>query len=280
MTGRALDQKQIDFYVENGYLAVPDVLTADEVAELRGTTDELVAASRSVAEHTDVFELEPGHTADKPRVRRIKTPHLQHPTYDRTLRHPKIVDIADQLIGPGVRFQNTKLNMKSAGFGSPVEWHQDWAFYPHTNDDLLAIGVAIDNLNEENGGLLVVPGSHTGQIHSHHQHGYFVGAVTDTEIDPSKVVRLEVPAGGITVHHVRLLHGSAPNRSELLRRLMLLELCAVDAWSLVDFKGLEEIEKRVLRGSLDLTARLKDVPVRMPFPTPRGRAASTICGRR
>ena len=265
-----LDQKQIDFYHYAGYLGVPDVLSADEVEELRRTTDEFVANSREVSEHDDVYDLEPGHTADEPRVRRIKMPHLQHPSYDRAMRHPKIVQIADQLIGPGIRSRGTKLNMKSAGFGSPVEWHQDWAFYPHTNDDVLAVGIAIDELNEENGGLLVVPGSHTGPIHDHHENGYFVGAVTDTEIDPADSVRIDVPAGGITIHHVRTLHGSAPNRSGSPRRLMLIEICANDAWPLVDYKGLDDMETHLLSGSVTITPRLKDVPVRMPHPSYEG----------
>ena len=265
-----LDQKQIDFYHNVGYLGVPDVLSADEVEELRRTTDEFVANSREVSEHDDVYDLEPGHTADEPRVRRIKMPHLQHPSYDRAMRHPKIVQIADQLIGPGIRSRGTKLNMKSAGFGSPVEWHQDWAFYPHTNDDVLAVGIAIDELNEENGGLLVVPGSHTGPIHDHHENGYFVGAVTDTEIDPADSVRIDVPAGGITIHHVRTLHGSAPNRSGSPRRLMLIEICANDAWPLVDYKGLDDMETHLLSGSVTITPRLKDVPVRMPHPSYEG----------
>ena len=265
-----LDQKQIDFYHNQGYLGVPDVLSADEVEELRRTTDEFVANSRELSEHDDVYDLEPGHTADEPRVRRIKMPHLQHPSYDRAMRHPKIVHIADQLIGPGIRSRGTKLNMKSAGFGSPVEWHQDWAFYPHTNDDVLAVGIAIDELNEENGGLLVVPGSHTGPIHDHHENGYFVGAVTDNEIDPADSVRIDVPAGGITIHHVRTLHGSAPNRSGSPRRLMLIEICANDAWPLVDYKGLDDMETHLLSGSVTITPRLKDVPVRMPHPSYEG----------
>ena len=265
-----LDQKQIDFYHDVGYLGVPDVLSADEVEELRRTTDECVANSREVSEHDDVYDLEPGHTADEPRVRRIKMPHLQHPAYDRAMRHPKIVQIVDQLIGPGIRSRGTKLNMKAAGFGSPVEWHQDWAFYPHTNDDILAVGIAIDELNEENGGLLVVPGSHTGPTHDHHENGYFVGAVTDTEIDPADTVRIDVPAGGITIHHVRTLHGSAPNRSGSPRRLMLIEICANDAWPLVDYKGLDDMETHLLSGSVTITPRLKDVPVRMPHPSYEG----------
>ena len=265
-----LDQKQIDFYHNKGYLGVPDVLSADEVEEVRRTTDEFVANSREVSEHDDVYDLEPGHTADEPRVRRIKMPHLQHPSYDRAMRHSKIVQIADQLIGPGIRSRGTKLNMKSAGFGSPVEWHQDWAFYPHTNDDVLAVGIAIDELNEENGGLLVVPGSHTGPIHDHHENGYFVGAVTDTEIDIADSVLIDVPAGGITIHHVRTLHGSAPNRSGSPRRLMLIEICANDAWPLVDYKGLDDMETHLLSGSVTITPRLKDVPVRMPHPSYEG----------
>ena len=43
-----------------------------------------------------------------------------------------------------------KINMKSAGFGSPVEWHQDWAFYPHTNQNVLAVGILLDDMNSDN----------------------------------------------------------------------------------------------------------------------------------
>ena len=46
--------------------------------------------------------------------------------------------------GPNVRHQNIKLNIKAAEYGSPVEWHQDWAFYPHTNQGVLAAAVMID----------------------------------------------------------------------------------------------------------------------------------------
>ena len=51
---------------------------------------------------------------------------------------------------------------------SPVEWHYDWAFYPCTNDDFLVVGVCIDDMNEENGCLMVMPGSHKGKIYDHH----------------------------------------------------------------------------------------------------------------
>jgi ectoine hydroxylase-related dioxygenase (phytanoyl-CoA dioxygenase family) len=262
-----LTAKQVQAYHDSGYLAVPGVLSSTEVAELQRVTDELVEASRSVTAHTDRYDLEPSHTATEPRVRRIKNPNLHHEAYDRTLRHPAIVDIVDQLIGPGVRYQSTKLNMKSAGYGSPVEWHQDWAFYPHTNDDILAVGVAIDAMTEANGGMLAVSGSHRGPVYDHHQNGYFVGAITDREVNPDQVVQLAVPAGGISLHHVRTVHGSVPNRSSRPRRLLLLELCAIDAWPLMNMPGLEAFDARILRGSPTVTPRMKAAPVRIPLPT-------------
>ena len=261
-----LSSRQVQSYRDHGYLAVPGVLSAAEVAELQLVTDELVDASRGVAAHTDVYDLEPGHSAAEPRVRRIKSPDRQHEVYARTLRHPAILDLVEQLIGPGVRYRSTKLNLKSAGYGSPVEWHQDWAFYPHTNDDILAVGVCIDAMSDANGGLLVVPGSHRGPLYDHHQDGWFVGAITGAEVDSAQVAQLEVPAGGISLHHVRTVHGSVPNRSPRPRRLLLLELCAVDAWPLLDMPGLEAFDARILRGSATVTPRLEAAPVRIPLP--------------
>ena len=155
-----LNDTQIEQYREKGYVGVEGVLSADEVASLRRVTDEFVERSRGISESDDVFDLEPGHSADEPRLRLLKSPINAHEVYDQTIRHDNILDIVAQLIGPAIRTNGNKLNMKSGGFGSPVEWHQDWAFYPHTNDDLLAVGVCIDDMSEENGCLLVVPGSH------------------------------------------------------------------------------------------------------------------------
>ena len=130
-----------------------------------------------------------------PRLRRLKTPSLQHPVYDHALRHERILDIVAQLIGPAIRYNGEKLNIKSAAFGSPVQWHQDWAFYPHTNDDLLAVGVALDDMSLENGALMVIPGSQKGPIYDHHQNGMFVGAVTDRRFRAEGAVAVEVKAG-------------------------------------------------------------------------------------
>ena len=123
-----LTAEEVAFYHENGFIVVENVLSDDELAALRRVTDEFVERSRSVSQHTDVFDLERDHSPERPRLRRIKNPNLHHEVYDQTLRHDGILDIVEQLIGPGLRFNTTKLNMKEPDHGSAVEWHQDWAF--------------------------------------------------------------------------------------------------------------------------------------------------------
>ncbi|MEA2855102.1 MAG: hypothetical protein QOE02_5123, partial [Rhodospirillaceae bacterium] len=82
--------------------------------------------------------------------------------------------------------------MKSAGYGSPVEWHQDWAFYPHTNDDVLATGIYLDDCDIDNGPLMVLPGTHRGPTFDHHAQGRFCGAMNpaDCDLDFAKAVPL------------------------------------------------------------------------------------------
>ncbi len=260
-----LTPDQIGTYREQGYLAVRNVFTADEVRELQQVTDEFVERSRGVTEHTDVFDLEPGHSAAEPRLRRLKAPHRRHPAYDRALRNDVVLTAVRQLVGDAVRYQNTKLNLKSPEFGSPVEWHQDWAFYPHTNDDVLAVGIAVDDMLLENGCLMVVPGSHRGPVLDHHHDGVFAGAVAPDGL-AEQAVPIELHAGDISIHHARLLHGSAPNRSQRPRRFLLFEYAAADAWPLVGFPGWEQFNDRLLCGEPTATPRLEPVPVRIPLP--------------
>ena len=261
-----LPQAEINAYHENGYLVVNNVLNDAEVQELRKVTDYFVDQSRAFSEHTDVFDLEPGHTAAEPRLRRLKSPVQQHEIYDQIMRHAGILDIVEELMGPGVRTNGNKLNMKSPQFGSPIEWHQDWAFYPHTNDDLLAVGVCMDDCLVENGCMLVIPGSHKGPILDHNQDGHFCGAVTEEVKNADEAVPMEVYAGGISLHHVRTLHASALNTSPYPRRLLLFQMRALDAWPLMGFGDWEDFNSNILRGEPTNKARVTDVPVRMPLP--------------
>src|SRR6476659_4605109 len=178
-----LTDRQIEDYRRDGYLVIPRLIKGGQLAELRALTDRIVAEARGVAANDDLYDLEPSHSASLPRVRRLKPAIFKRYAFFHALvREPGIVAILQQLLGPSVRQYGGKLNMKSAGYGSPVEWHQDWAFYPHTNDDVLATGIYLDDCDLQNGPLLVVPGTHKGPVYDHHANGYFVGAM-NPEID-------------------------------------------------------------------------------------------------
>jgi len=264
-----LTDQEVAQYHREGFIVVPDVISEEDLAELRKVTEEFVEASRQTLEHTDVFDLEPGHSASQPRLRRIKTPHLQHPVYARMVKHPKIVAVLQRLWGPNIRFDLSKLNLKAAGFGSSLEWHQDWAFYPHTNEDLAAVGIMIDDFKPDNGSMLVIPGSHTGPIYNHHAKGHFVGGIDPVEsgIDFSKSVMCTGKAGSITVHHVRLLHGSSANTSGRPRRFLLHQYRAADAWPLILPPTSWEPWTSLLVAGVDtLEPRMTAVPVRLPYP--------------
>ncbi|MGF6228340.1 phytanoyl-CoA hydroxylase [Inquilinus ginsengisoli] len=263
-----IKDEEVAAYRRDGVLVVEDVLDAAQLAEARRVVDEFIAGSREVTAHNDVYDLEPGHTPEAPRVRRIKTPHKHHPLFWDIARLPRLVAILQRLLGPGVRLHGSKINLKSPQFGSPVEWHQDWAFYPHTNDDMLAVGVMLDDCTVENGAMLVLPDTHRGPVHDHHSDGYFCGAM-DPEacgLDFSKAVSAVGRAGSMSFHHVRAVHGSAQNTSDKPRVLLLYEFAAADAWPLSGVPDLAAFDSRLVAGEPTITPRLADVPVRMPLP--------------
>ena len=264
-----ISEQDVAFYEDNGYLVVPDVLSADEVAELRRVTEDFVEAARHVTEHDEIYDLEDSHSAAEPRVRRIKAPHAHHEAYARMVAHPNILAVLQALWGPSIRFDVSKLNLKAAGYGAPVEWHQDWAFYPHTNDDLCAVGIMIDDVDETNGPLMVIPGSHKGPVLDHHADGFFCGAIDPErgEVDFGEAVKLTGSAGSITIHHARAIHGSATNTSGKPRRLLLHQYRAADAWPLLGKdQPWEAFRGHLLCGEDTIEPRMTDVPVRLPLP--------------
>ncbi len=263
-----LNSAQIEQYKKLGYLVVPNVLDGKLLAEVRKAVDEIVAGAATLTQHNDVYDLEDTHTRTVPRVRRIKTPHKHFPLFAELTRHQRITDILADLLGPHIRLHGSKLNMKSAGFGAAVEWHQDWAFYPHSNDDVLATGLYLDDCELDNGPLLVLPGTHKGPVFDHHSNGFFAGTM-DPELktlDYASAVALTGSAGSMTIHHVRTVHGSALNTSNKPRRLLLHEYAAVDAWPLLGIASLDDFNGRIVRGQPTIEPRLADVPVRMPLP--------------
>lgn len=268
-----LTPDQVGFYRDQGYLLVENMLPPAQLDAMRAKTAELTEKSRAVRATDDVFELEDDHSPERPRLQRIKAPHTVDPVYMAPLVDPRMLTVLKQLLGPSVRLQNSKLNLKAVG-GSPVEWHQDWAFYPYTNDDVLAIGVMLDAMTPDNGPLMVVPGTHKGEVYDHHRDGYFTGAVDRGLVEKllPNAVPFHAPAGSVSFHHARTLHGSDINRSGGDRRLLLFEVMAGDAWPLAGtaskFTTLEEWQGRLLCGEEPAQPRLSPAPVRIPLPQP------------
>lgn len=265
-----LTEKQVASYRENGFLVVENVFDAGTLDRIRSVIAGLVQKAAGVKTHNEVYDLEPTHTPENPRVRRIKTPHKVDPLFMEVVKQPRVVSVLQALLGKNVRLHGSKLNVKAPKYGSPVEWHQDWAFYPHTNDDVLAIGVMLDDVEEENGPLLVLPGTHrVDKVWDHHLDGRFCGAMDPTktpDLDYSKAVPCVGKAGSCSFHHVRLVHGSAQNTSNKPRQLLLYECTAADAWPLLNFKDLDEFNSRMICGEPTLEPRFEKVPVRMPLP--------------
>ncbi|KNG95624.1 phytanoyl-CoA dioxygenase family protein [Pseudaestuariivita atlantica] len=269
-----LTQAQIDTYNTDGCLVLPAHIPETWLARLRDEIARFEDEARGMTASNDRLDLEDSHTPDAPRLRRIKLPHTISDVVRELMYDDLILGPARDLIGPDLRLHTTKLNMKSAGYGAAVEWHQDYAFYPHTNDDILAIGVCIDDMAPENGPLQVFPGSHRGPVYDHHVNGVFAGAMNpaDHGLNVKNARQLTGPAGSLSIHHGRALHGSALNTSDRPRRILFYEMMAADAFpimgSMTRWEGIADYDTRMLCGTPTLQPRLKDIPIRIPQPQP------------
>ena len=275
----ALTSEQVAFYGEHGYLVLESRIPREVISGLRDEISRFEEEARGMTESNDRLDLEDSHSPEKPRVRRIKLPHMISPVVRDLMHSDHVLAPVRDLIGPDLRLHTTKLNMKSAGYGAAVEWHQDFAFYPHTNDDVLAVGVIIDDMGLENGPLMVFPGTHMGPIFDHHVDGVFAAAMdlAAAGLNADDAVPLTGPAGSISLHHARIVHGSALNTSGRDRRLLFYECMAADAFpvmgSMTSFSSLEEYDVRMLCGAPTIEPRLEPVPVRIPLPLPEARGS-------
>ncbi|HUF20605.1 MAG TPA: phytanoyl-CoA dioxygenase family protein, partial [Burkholderiales bacterium] len=95
-----ISSKQVESYRENGYLVVENVLDAETLDRVRAVTAELVARAKGLTTHNEIYDLEPTHMPDEPRVRRIKTPHKWHPLFWEIARSPRMAEVLKALLGP------------------------------------------------------------------------------------------------------------------------------------------------------------------------------------
>jgi len=276
-----ISDKQIQQYKRDGFIFIENALTAEQLQTMQSVTAKLIEQSASLTQSNDQYDLDTGHSTGNPRLTRIKLPHLLNPIFSEVLRSDRILNLIKPLLGTeNIRLHTSKLNTKEPGGGQAVEWHQDWAFYPHTNDDLLAVGILLEDVDEQNGPLQAIAGTHRGPVLDHSNNGVFCGAIdpSDPLFDKTKAVSLTGRAGSLSIHHVRTLHGSAPNNSNRARKILFYECGAADAWPLngssSTYTGMSqeliwnEMKSRIIAGEQPKTARLADVPVLMPVPPP------------
>jgi phytanoyl-CoA hydroxylase len=260
----------VDHYNRHGYVTIPGLLSADDLARLRGGTDRISALAVGQTEDNGMFDFERGHTPENPKIQRIKKPHRIDPLYVDMAAHAGILAVVSKLIGNGIRLSHSKINMKAAALGAPLEWHQDWAFAPHTNMSTCVASVLIDDSDLSNGATQVVPGSHKGKLFNHHdEENFFVGAIPadDPELDLSGAVPLAGPAGTVAFHHPMIIHGSSANRSGRPRRVLFLEYSAIDAFPLFYDVDWSEYNSRIVAGGATSEVRFESNYVKLPFPS-------------
>ncbi len=212
-------------YEASGYLLLPSFVSPEWLDELRAASAEFVEQSRRLTSSTRTIDVEPGHTADTPRLRRLIEPVERHQVFRRFAMEGPAADLAQEILGGPVRYHHSKLNYKWSDGGEEVKWHQDIQFWPHTDFTPLTIGVYLDDVDEQMGPMGVLPASHRGELFDlYGEDGGWAGAMRTTDadqLDLASVVWLDGPAGSVTVHNCCMVHGSQPNRSERPRPLLL-----------------------------------------------------------
>jgi ectoine hydroxylase-related dioxygenase (phytanoyl-CoA dioxygenase family) len=229
-----VSDEQRRFYRDRGYLQLASFVSDEWLVELRAASDEFVEASRELTASNRVLDIEPGHTADAPRLRRLISPLDHHETFHRFTIEGPPAQLAMALLGGPVRLHHSKLNYKWSGGGEEVKWHQDIQFWPHTDFTPLTIGVYLDDVDDEMGPMGVLPGSHLGRLYDQYgPDGGWAGALRDDDVASlglDAMVWLQGPAGSVTVHNCCMVHGSLPNRSARARPLLLQTYSAVDSY--------------------------------------------------
>ena len=235
------DSSRAEFFNQYGYLvvenAVADALVSDMTDQFNTWVDESRGHESPWGETINGkprFDLEPGHSAKSPALRRINAPVEVSDIYYRVMADGRIPELLGQIIGPDVRFHHSKINSKLPGSATQVKWHQDFSFTPHSNDDLVTALIFVDEVTLENGPLKVVPGSHRGELYSLWHDGIFTGAVAEdlAKRCEREAVTCTGPAGSVCFMHTRLLHGSSANVSAMPRTLFICVYASDDAVAL------------------------------------------------
>ena len=290
MAGNYLTHMQQDQFWSDGYLVVEGAVDNDTLARLRAQMDAWAEESRK---HTEPygeptvdgrprFDLEENHSAERPALRRINNPVEISDHFYKVMTDAPMVDMVATLIGPDVKYHHCKINSKLPGSQMVVHYHQDFPYTPHTNDDVITALLLLDDVDEGNGCLMVVPGTHKGAIDSLYESGEFTGKVNPflEEGYLKRQVPIEGKAGSVCLMHTRLLHGSETNLSTDRRRaIYLCVYSAADAIPIARNPMPSKLEGTIVRGQASQTARMVPLEVELP-QQPKTASFFTVLGQK
>jgi phytanoyl-CoA hydroxylase len=208
-----------DLYREQGYVFARGVFSAAEVEEMRAAIDRILAAvagSEYDENHTWKSEEERGALV----LKGFHNMQYHDAAFTRAAVHPALLAVLTRLIGPNVQLHHTKMLVKPPEQGASFALHQDHPYFPHERHSVLAASIHLDDADEENGCLRVIPGSHRlGPLEAH-------GPSKTVDADEFPFDRAEpVPAraGDVLFFNYLTIHGSGPNRSTRTRRNVLFQ---------------------------------------------------------
>jgi ectoine hydroxylase-related dioxygenase (phytanoyl-CoA dioxygenase family) len=263
-----MDREVRQPFDENGFVLLHDGMPRDWLDELRAVTDDVLTSAPDDPQKAALLDWEPQPDASgRRRIQRVRRPQDIHPFYWRLARADFILDAVAALIGPDIRLHHSKINIKPPEIGSALEWHQDWAFIPHTYPGMAIVAICLDRCAEENGPIRFLPGSHRGPLHDHHSDGVFFGAIDPAALDLERAAHAVGEAGMMSIHHPFTVHGSGFNRGTHDRRILFFEYAAADAWPLFYGVQWDEFNQRMVRGRPTYAPRMEAVALRMPYPS-------------
>ena len=201
---KSLSDQDVRRYRELGYLAPIRVLTTAEAADLR--------------RRLEAFETSGGAMAGAIRHK----PHLLFTWLNELIRHPRILDAVESIVGPDILCWGSSFFIKEPRNPAYISWHQDSTYWGLEPPDIVTAWVAFSDSDAANGAMRVIPGSH---LHDQAPHrDTFApdnllsrGQEIAVDVDARDAAMLELAAGEMSLHHVRLIHGSDPNPSDRRR---------------------------------------------------------------
>jgi phytanoyl-CoA hydroxylase len=213
MATATLSKAQQSFYQENGYLHVPGLLTAREAAAYRAECHALAAR---IGENDATWASLRGQGT---KITHCHDVQFQSAAFTRLLVDERLTGAAQGIIGPNVQLHHTKMFIKPPEKGSPFPMHQDYPYFPHQLDSVIAVILHFDDAPEEKGCLRVVPGSHKlGPLESvgddHH--------LPQFPLEAAKPIPAK--AGDAIFMSYLLVHGSGVNRSDEARTTILVQM--------------------------------------------------------